>query len=618
MKNGKISTKTQQQTESAANGSDCRKEVEMNTQKLTILYERLSVDDEKDKESMSIANQRLYLEEYAERNNFKPYIHLSDDGYSGTGWNRPGWQKVIEEVENNNVCTIIFKDLSRFGRDHLRVGLYMEMFHEKGIRLIMVNDGIDTAKGEDDFTPFRAIMSEWYARDCSRKVKSALQSKGKQGKPLSTKPPYGFYKDPKIKNKWLVDSEAAAVVRRIFNLTVEGKGSFEICRILHDEKIEKPSYYLTKRGYVAYHGALETDEPYVWGTHMINFILARPEYAGHTVNFRSVKPSYKSRKQVPVPQKDWLIFENTHEAIIPQETFDLVQKLRETVRRTDTTGEANPLTGLLICADCGKRLYNHRNRKDHYTCSGYVQGRQKFAEEHCSPHYVTTVAIRELVLDVIRKTSGYVREYEADFIDKIRETSTLRQGETSRNHTRQIAKNERRIIELDKLFQSVYEDKVNGIITSERFAQMSENFEHEQTELKTKNITLQAELDDFNSDSAKADSFIKLVRRYMRFEELTNAMIYEFVDRIIIHESVWTEQSETERRKGTRTQKIEIFLKYIGNFNAPDIRTPEEIEAEKIAEEKLQRKRQQKRDSERRRRERKRIEASGADPDPAA
>jgi DNA invertase Pin-like site-specific DNA recombinase len=587
----------------------------MDAQNLTILYERLSVDDEKDGESNSIKNQRALLEDYAERNNMKPYIHLSDDGYSGTGWNRPGWQKVIEEVEKGNVRTIVFKDLSRFGRDHLRVGLYMEMFHERGIRLIMVNDGIDTAHGEDDFTPFRAIISEWYARDCSRKVKSSLQSKGKAGKPLSTKPPYGYIKDPANKDKWLVDEEAAAVVRRVFNLTIDGKGSFEICRILHDEKVERPSYYLAKRGYIAYHGALETADPYLWGTQTITFMLSRLEYAGHTVNFRTVKPSYKSKRQVPVPKDEWLIFENTHKAIISQGDWDLVQKLRLTKKRTDTVGEANPLNGLIFCADCGNRLYNHRKRIDHYTCSGYVRGRQNFADKHCSPHYVATQSLRDLVLDVIQKTCGYVRENEADFVENMRERSTLRQGETVKTHTRRIAQNELRISNVDKLFQSLYEDKVSGVITADRFAQMSENFEREQADLRAENALLRQELEAFKADSAKADSFVKLVHKFTRFEELTTPMIHEFIDKIVIHESIWTEQTETDRRKGTRTQEIEIFLKHIGNFTAPDTRSPEEIEAELIAEEKLQRKRQQKRDSERRRREKQRTLS---EPKPAA
>jgi hypothetical protein len=258
--------------------------------------------------------------------------------------------------------------------------------------------------------------------------------------------------------------------------------------------------------------------------------------------------------------------------------------------------------------ECGKRLYNHRNvrKVSHYTCSGYTQGRQRFEDEHCSPHYVTVEAIHEILLDVIRKTSGYVREYEDDFVEGVRQSSTLKQGETLKTHTRQIAKNEKRIAEIDKLFSNLYEDKVSGALTVERFALMTENFEREQAELREKNVTLQAELDTFNTDSERADKFIAIVRKYTRFEELTARMILEFVDKVIVHESVWSEQTETERRKGTRSQRIDVYLKYIGDFNSPDTRTPEEIEAEQIAEEKLERKRAQKRDSERRRHEAKR------------
>jgi DNA invertase Pin-like site-specific DNA recombinase len=552
------------------------------------------------------------LTEYAERNGFTPHICLTDDGKSGTNYDRPGWQELMTMVDADEVGTIILKSLDRMGRNYLESGMLREVFADKGIRLIAVNDGIDTFDHEDDFTPFREIMSEYYARDTSRKIKSSLNTKGREGKPLSTKPPYGFYKDQKNKNLWLVDSEAAAVVRRVFDLTISGYGPFEICRILHDAKVERPSYYMTKRGYVNYSGALDAKDPYVWGSHSVTFMLSRPEYAGHTVNFRSVKPSYKSKKQIQISPEKWLIFPNTHEAIVPQETWDLAQKCREVVRRTDTVGEANPLTGLLYCHDCGKRLYNHRNvrKVSHYTCSGYTQGRQRFEDEHCSPHYVTVEAIHEILLDVIRKTSGYVREYEDDFVERVRQSSTLKQGETLRTHTRQIAKNEKRIAEIDKLFSNLYEDKVSGALTVERFALMTENFEREQAELREKNVALQAELDAFNSDSERADKFIAIVRKYTRFEELTAQMILEFVDKIVIHESVWSEQTEAERRKGTRSQQIDVYLKYIGDFNAPDTRTPEEIEAERIAEEKLERKRVQKRDSERRRREAKRQRAA--------
>ena len=580
----------------------------MSTKKLTILYSRLSRDDELQGPSNSIVNQQQLLQEYAERHGLVSYILISDDGWSGTRWDRPGWQELLAKVEADEVSCICIKDGSRLGRDYLRAGLYREMFRERGVRLIAVNDGYDSELGDDDFTPFREIISEWYARDTSRKIKSSLQSKGQSGKPISTKPPYGFRKDPDDRTTWLVDEEAAVVVRKIFKLTIEGVGLFQICRILHDDKVERPSYYMTKRGYVNYRGALDTKDPYTWSTHMIIFILSRPEYAGHTVNFRSVKPSYKSKRQVKVPEKDWLIFKHTHKPIVPQETWDLVQKLRLTKRRTDTWGEANPLTGLVFCADCGKHLYNHRGKgRDFYSCSGYTNGKIAFAENHCSTHHASTASIREILLDVIRRTSSYVREYEAEFVKRVREMYLLRQGETTKGHTRQIAKNERRIAELDTLFQSLYEDKVMGVLSAERFAQMSGGYEQEQVELKAKNVQLQSELDAFNADNSKADKFISLVQKYTRFEELTPVIINEFVDRVIIHEGVWSEQSETERRKGTRSQEIEIYLKHIGKFAVPEMRSAEEIEAERIAEEKLEHTRRIKRESARRQREKKRA-----------
>jgi DNA invertase Pin-like site-specific DNA recombinase len=575
---------------------------------------KLSVDDnDREGESNSIANQKKFLEAYAERNDLTPYRHIQDDGYSGVSFARPGFQEMAAEVQAGNVSTCIVRDMSRFGRNYLQVGFYMELFEQSGTRIIAVNDGVDTAQGIDDFTPFRNIINEWYARDCSRKVKSGLQTKGKEGKPLTTKPPYGFKSDEKDCNVWHVDEEAAAVVRRVFDLTISGKGPFEIARILHDDKVERPSYYQARVGNVNYAGALDAADPYLWGQHTVAFMIARPEYAGHTVNFRSVKPSYKSKKQVRLPKEEWLIFENTHEPIVSQEVWALAQKCREVVRRPSRGQEANPLTGLLLCADCGKRLYNHRRPKDHYTCSGYTQGRQKFQEHHCSPHCVTTEAVQKILLEVIQKTTYYVREYEAEFVEQIRQSSSFKQSETVKSHSRQIAKNERRIAELDKLFKSLYEDKVSGDISAERFRQMTTDYEREQAELREQNATLKAELDAREADDAKADNFIALVRKYTRIEELTPIVINECVDKIVIHESVWSEQTETERRRGTRSQRIDVHLKYIGKFDAPDLRSPEEIEAEQIAEAKLQRERQWKRESNRRCKERKLAKQTAAE-----
>jgi DNA invertase Pin-like site-specific DNA recombinase len=615
---------------SAANVQVCGKEADMNNsnnqksnnnvsqikqsvkqkdmaQKVTILYQRLSVEDDRDAESNSIVNQRILLEDYAERNGFVPYIHIADDGYSGTKWDRPGWQELLAKVEAGEVSVLLVKDSSRLGRDHLRVGLFRELLREKGVRLIAVNDGFDSSKGEDDFTPFRDIMAEWYARDTSRKIKSAFQTKGKRGVPISGKPPYGYKKCSMDKFKWVVDDYAADVVRRIYKLFIAGNSPLQISRILHDDKIEIPSVYLTGKGYVSYRVGHEAKNPYAWCSRSITRLLDKEEYLGHLVNFRSSKPSFKSKKQTFHSKEDWLIFENTHEPIVTQEEWDLVHKLRQTKKRINRHGTVNPMTGLIFCADCEVKMYHsntndpRRPSNDRYECSNYNLSLKKFMDV-CRSHSITTLALRTILLDVIQKTTSFVRDYEDDFIKLVREHSTLKQGETLKTHTKKIAKNERRIAELDKMFSSLYEDKVQGIITAERFTQMSIGFEKEQDELREENKILQTEVDAFNEDNERVDKFVKLVHKYTRFEELTATIVNEFIDKVVVHESVWSEQTETQKRKGTRFQQVDVYLKYIGNFHAPDIRTPEQIEADRIAEEKLEKRRAYNREYQRRKR----------------
>lgn len=596
----------------AANAHGSWKEDAMSKQVLTILYERLSKDDGEDGLSNSIATQMTMLQDYAERNGLIPYVHIQDDGYRGTNWERPGWQEVITKIENGEVKNLVVKDSSRMGRDYLRVGLYREMFHEKGVRLIAISDGIDTLHGDDDFTPFREIIAEWHSLDTSKKIKAAFRTKGQSGKPITGKPPFGYVKDPNDKYKWLVDPEAAAVVRRIFDMTLEGICPEEICRIFHREKIERPSYYSAKRGQIKFDKALDTDNPYLWRANVIRDILERLEYLGHLVNFRYRKPSYKSKKVVENPRDEWLIFENVNEPIIDKKSWELAQRTRKVVKRTDTTGEANPLTGLVFCADCGSRMYNHRSKYDHYSCPEYINGRARLDENHCTPHGVSTKIIREVLLHVIRSTTSYAQQYESQFVEKVSEMHSIRKGETLKVHRKQIAKNARRIAELDKLFTNLHEDKVSGVLSAERFTQMSVRYEQEQAGLTALNETLQTELDTFTADNMRGENFLKLVRRYTQVEELTPAIIYEFVDKVIVHEAVWSEQTETQRRMGTRSQHIEVYLKYIGAFDAPDIRTPEEIEAERIAFEKAEHRRRIGREASRRYLEKKKAKNAAA------
>ena len=592
---------------SAANAHNCGNEAKMSKkelQKVNILYERLSVEDDRDAESQSIENQRALLQDYAERHGFTPFVHVTDDGYSGTNWQRPGWLELTAMIEAGQVSTLLVKDSSRIGRDHLRVGLFRELLREKGVRLIAVNDGLDSANGEDDFTPFRDILAEWYARDCSKKVRSAYHTKSKRGVPIAGSAPFGYKKDIADPNKWIVDVQAAEIVRRIFALTIEGKSAAQICRIFNNDKIEAPSVYLANKGLVNYK-VDNVINPHAWSTKSIQTVLGREEYLGHVINFRTTKLSFKSKKIISHDRENWVIFENVHEPIISQADWDLVQKLTKTKRRVNRSGEVNPLTGLIFCKDCGAKMYHSHSKKpseNRYDCSTYNLGKRKFVE-FCKPHSITTRALRGILLEAIRSTTGFVQHYEEKFIEMVRENSNIKQGETIKTHTRKIAKNEKRIAEIDKLFTSLYEDKVQGDITAERFKLMSANFEQEQNTLREENKTLQAEMDIFNEEKSNADNFVALVHRYTRFEELTPAMINEFIERVDVHASIWSEATPEQKCKGTRFQQVDVYLKHIGNFITPDIRTPEEIEIERIAEEKLERKRKQRREYNQRKRD---------------
>jgi len=590
-----------------------------NPTRLTALYERLSRDDELQGPSNSILNQVQLLEEYAAKHGFTNIRHFQDDGYSGTNWDRPGWSALMAEIQAGNVENVIFKDLSRFGRDYLRMGLYMEMFREKGVRMLTVNDNIDTSAGEDDFTPFRAIMSEWYARDTSRKIKSSLNSKGRSGKPLTNCPPYGFIKDSNDKYRWLIDEEAASVVRRIFQMTIDGMGPWMIAHTLCDEKVERPSYYLGKRGLGNKCNSYDIENPYGWRSASVAHILSRMEYIGHTVNFKTNKEHFKDKRSKLNDPDKWQIFENTHEPIIDKEIFDTVQRLRQTVRRNDTIGESNPLTGLLFCADCNAKLYNKRSRSfveyDHhdqkprkrearndYNCSTYKLANATFGKS-CSAHFITTAAVHTIILDSIKTVATYAIENEAEFAQKIHEAFTIQQATTAKAHKKQLAKNERRIAELDKFFRRAYEDNINEKLSDERFELLSSEYEGEQAELKAQNEILRMELETFERDAMNADGFLALAHKYVNFDfdTLTNAMINEFIHKIIVHERMTDEH-------GDKHQQVDVYFNFIGNFIVPSLLLPPT--AEELAEQERQRKkRQQQRECDRRHRAKKKQEA---------
>ena len=560
-----------------------------NTTKITALYSRLSMEDELTGDSMSIQNQKAILEEYAKKCGFSNTRHFIDDGKTGVHFERDGWKQLIKEVEAGNVATCIIKDMTRFGRDHVQVGMYMEMFRKNGVRFIAIGHNIDSINPDSlEFAPFINIMSEWYSRDNSRKLKTVFRAKGKSGKRTTNKCIFGYLKDPNDKTKWIVDTEAVPIIRRIFQMTIEGNGPGEIARILRDEGVNKPGYHMSKIG-VGDHQWANEKYRYDWQSSTVVKILSKPEYAGHTVNLRTEKAHFKDKNVTCKSQDDWLIFKDTHEAIVEQEIWDMAQKCRTVKRRTDTMGEANPLTGLVYCADCGRRMYNHRSNdceitdkrtgkkrivkaKDAYSCSTYHIHRND-----CTMHHIKTECLRILVLETIQGATAFARNNEVEFIEIIRAASDVRQNDTAKNHKRQIAKNEKRIAELDALFKKTYEDFAANRLNEKRFNQLSQSYEIEQESLERQTAEMQTALEQFDSDSLRADKFLELAKRYQSFDELTAPMLNEFVDKIIVHEA--------DRSSGKREQQVEIHLNYIGQFTLP-CEAETESDAELEADEK--------------------------------
>jgi len=559
-----------------------------NLNKITALYSRLSRDDEIQGESNSITNQKKILEDYAAHSGFANCRHFCDDGVSGTTFERKGFKEMIAEVEAGNVGVVIVKDMSRIGRDYLQVGFYTEVFfRQKGVRFIAVSNNIDSENGEsNEFAPFLNIMAEWYARDTSRKIKAVYQSKGNNGKRLTNSCIYGYLKSPDDKNAWVVDPIAAEVVRRIFALCVGGKGPFQIAKILEADGIETPGVYLGKMGLGTQRNRI-AKHPCRWCGTQIAAMLQKPEYMGHTVNFRTKKESYKDKKVTWNPREDWVVFENTHEAIVDPETWQTAQRCRTVKRRTDTTGEANPLTGILYCADCGHRLFNHRRAayerpspntgkmmkvgaRNDYNCPlGSNNGPYS---KKCTTHFITSNTANALILETIQRTTAFARSNEAEFVNLIREASALRQSESAKANKKQIVKNEKRIAELDALFRKTYEDFAAGRLTDKRFEFLSGGYEAEQAELEVQTAKLKEELAQFEADTFRADKFMELVKRYTDFSELTPAMLHEFVEKVVVHEG--------DKSSGKREQRVDVYLNYIGQFDVPCEAEAEDTEGE--------------------------------------
>ena len=540
--------------------------------KITALYERLSRDDDQVGDSNSIVNQKKYLESYAEQKGYTNIQHYTDDGWSGGNFNRPAWKQLEADIEAGKVAHVIVKDMSRIGRDYLQTGFYTEVFfREHGVHFIAIANSVDSDdQNINEFAPFLNIMNEWYLRDLSRKQRTAIRVKGESGKPTTNCAIYGYKKKPGDKYSWYIDEEAAEVVRRIFRLTIEGKGPYDIARILYDDKVETPDVYFGKQNKGIWKSKEEFPNPYNWSGYIVGSILSKPEYMGHTVNFRSHKQSYKDKNPVMNPKEEWLIFEDTHEAIVDKETWELAQKLRKTPRRHDTLGEANPLTGLLFCADCGAKMTNHRSRggtennpyhSDFYDCSSYTLAHQKRTHA-CSGHYIRTKALRELILETVRTASTFAITNPDEFMEKVRSASQIRQAEAAKETKRKLNKDRKRITELDNIIKKLYETFAVGRISDERFDSLLAEYETEQKAVVASVAEAEQRLSCFEEDTDRAEQFLSLAKKYTDFSELTTTMINEFIDKIIVH--------SPEKIDGNRVQEVEIYLKFIGRFDLPE------------------------------------------------
>ena len=547
----------------------------MRNEKITPLYERLSRDDELQGESNSISNQKQMLEDFARRNGLPNPTHFTDDGISGTRFDRPGFLAMMEEVEAGRVEAIVIKDMSRLGRDYLKVGQVMEVLRQRGVRLIAINDGVDSLKGDDDFTPFRNIMNEFYARDTSRKIRSVFKSKGMSGKHLTGTVIYGYLWDEK-REHWLVDEEAAEVVRRIFSLTLEGYGPYQIACKLSADRIEIPVVHLARFN-EGVNRSKPVKDPYGWGSSTIVNILKKREYLGHTINFKTRK-HFKDKKSHYVSEDEWTIFENTHEAIIDQQTFDLVQKIRSNVRRyPNGWGEAAPLTGLLYCADCGGKMYVHRTnngrRISQYTCSNYT----KIPCGTLCPtqHRINESAVLTLVSDTLRAIAEYSRNDRTEFIHTVQETQVAQQSADISKKRRRLAAAQKRAGELEKLICKIYEDNALGKLPDARYRALDAQYAKEQDALEIEIAELEKAVTGYEQSQKSAEKFIALIDKYENFDTLTNTMLNEFVEKILVHERA---------RKGSQdtTQEIEIYFNFLGRYIPPSLQpvplTPEEQE----------------------------------------
>ena len=521
---------------------------------ITALYARLSQEDALDGESNSIANQKKILLKYATDNGFPNPTFFIDDGVSGVTFDRPGWNEMIRLSEAGKVKTVIVKDMSRMGRDYLKVGYYTESFFaERDIRYIAINDGVDSDKGDNEFTPFRNLFNDFYARDTSKKIRAVMRAKGNAGEHLCTNPPYGYMKSPDNKKEWIVDEEAAAVVKRIFDLCIAGKGSMQIAKVLTADKVLTVKAYYAKRD-----GKAMPDNLYRWDYKSIAGILERPEYTGCTVNFKTYSKSHKLKKRLQNAPENYRIFPNTQPAIIEEQVFERVQELRANKRRPTKTGRQGLFSGLLYCADCGEKLYfcttnNFTPKQEHYVCSNY-----KSNTGTCSAHFIREETLKLFVLQRIFDVTAMFFDDIQSFQNMVYQQRFEVAEKAVKRKKKELEQAKKRIAELDRIFKRIYEDHINGTISHERFLKLSAEYEAEQKELTEFVKAEQATVDTYEQDRTDFDSFAAVIRKYVGIRELTPTIVNEFVKKIIVH--------APDKSSGHRRQKIDIVWNFIGEL----------------------------------------------------
>ena len=530
--------------------------------KITALYCRLSQDDGREGESNSISNQKEILAQYARANGFHNTMFFVDDGISGTTFDRPDFQRMQRMIENGEIGVVIVKDLSRFGRNYLDVGEYLEIkYPTLGVRFIAIQENVDTLKNTGtEMMPFNNIFNEWYAAQTSKKIRAVWKSKADKGERIAAAIPYGYIKSQDDPKQWIIDEEAAKVVRYIFELTLEGLGPMKIARRLEDEQILSPTAYYLENGRKSSND-ISARGKCAWSTTSVRHILENRQYTGCTVNFKTSLVSYKVHKTVYNPEEEWQIIPNTQEAIIDEDTFNRVQELRDSRRRNTATGRESLFSGLLYCADCKSKLYfcaakSIKPEQEFHRCSAYKENRGS-----CSIHFIREVVLREAILELVKRVALFIQQYEAVFLYMYAKKHNITKEVNSRNMKATIERNKRRIKELDKLIERIYEDNVLGKIPDARFSKMMASYEAEQNQLVTETAKAEESLKTMEQDKVDLRAFLETIRQCTDIKELTPAIVNRLIRRIEVHNS--------EKIDGRKQVRLDVYFTAVGLIDIP-------------------------------------------------